>query len=419
MDLEFRVSPNSSKQTAHVLNFSSSPPPLNTTTFSAHQWSFRSSHPPLYRPTTIFRNHQVLCQHRHIVIRCGGEFDPSSDLNPTKVPKSQPIKIEYGIDDSVENIEFGTINGGEKVIRNGEGILKIWSSACGIIGIDIALRSSELKFENSGHVNFDKNWSFRKWVDPCFIMLTVLRNYDIQTYATPRINPPLLVPAPTPALIEIHVSNLVKLHLRTRQGNVESNYPTLAFPDIQHDFAIPLQLLPFSISWDPYIFNQLSSMRFDPELCNSMKGRIISSLSSLIIEYGVSLGFQVIVDLKITSTIEFISTQSRDDMMMSMLAADGVVIVEDDGGSVDETIETMRTRRGVSKAAIDGLKKVVVFNGEGDDEKCITCPVCLEECGDGTELTSLPCSHLFHHRCIVPWLKSHNSCPMCRSVVPV
>lgn len=250
-------------------------------------------------------------------------------------------------------------------------------------------------------------------------MLTVLRNYDIQTYATPRINPPPLVPAPTPAHIKIHVSNLVKLHLRTRQGNVESNYPTLAFPDIQHDFAIPFQLLPFSISWDPYIFNHLSSMRFDPELCNSMKGRIISSLSGLIIEYGVSLGFQVIVDLKITSTIEFISTQSRDDMMMSMLAADGVVIVEDGGGgSVDETIETMRTRRGVSKAAIDGLKKVVVFHGEGDDEKCTTCPVCLEECGEGTELTSLPCSHLFHHRCIVLWLKSHNSCPMCRSVIP-
>ncbi|KAI7996197.1 E3 ubiquitin-protein ligase RING1 [Camellia lanceoleosa] len=157
-------------------------------------------------------------------------------------------------------------------------------------------------------------------------------------------------------------------------------------------------------------------MGFNPELCNSMKEHIISSLSDLIIEYGESLGFQVIVDLKTTTTMELISTQSIDDMIIDMLAADGVVIVED-GGGVDETVEAMRTRRGVSKATIDRLKKLVEFNGEGDDEKCTTCAVCLEEFRKGTELTSMPCSHLFHHRCIVSWLESHNYCPVCRSVV--
>ncbi|THG22099.1 hypothetical protein TEA_014406 [Camellia sinensis var. sinensis] len=252
-------------------------------------------------------------------------------------------------------------------------------------------------------------------------MVTVSSNYDIQTYATPQINPLPLVLAPTPTLIEIHVNNLVKLQLRTHEGNVESNYPTFAFPDIQYDFTIPLQYLPFFASWDPYVFNKLSSMGFNLELCNSMKERIISSLSGLIIEYGESLGFQVIVDLKITTTMELISAQSIDDMMMDMLAADGVVIVED-GGGVNETVEAMRTRmrtrRGVSKATIDRLMKVVEFNSEGDDEKCTTCAVCLEEFREGTELTSMPCSHLFHHHCIEPWLESHNSCPMCRSVVP-
>ena len=85
--------------------------------------------------------------------------------------------------------------------------------------------------------------------------------------------------------------------------------------------------------------------------------------------------------------------------------------MEDGGGSVQR-------RRGASKATIDGLKKVVVFNGGVDDEKFRTCAVCLEEFGEGTEVTSMPCCHLFHHGCIVPWLKSHNSCPMCRYEIP-
>ncbi|GMP86562.1 hypothetical protein CsSME_00039293 [Camellia sinensis var. sinensis] len=80
--------------------------------------------------------------------------------------------------------------------------------------------------------------------------------------------------------------NLVSGSLLSKNGNVESNYPTLLIvPDIRHDFTIPLQLLLFFL-WDPYIFSQLSSMGFDLELCNSMKERIISSLSGLIIAYG-------------------------------------------------------------------------------------------------------------------------------------
>ncbi|KAI7998655.1 E3 ubiquitin-protein ligase RNF181 [Camellia lanceoleosa] len=242
----------------------------------------------------------------------------------------------------------------------------------------------------------------------------------------------------TAALIKIYVNNLIKLQLRTRQGNVESNYPTLLMvPDIRHDFTIPLQLLLFFFSWDPYVFNQLSSMGFDLELCNSMKERIISSLSGLIIAYGESPRFQVIVHLRITTTLRLGSAQLIDNLMMNLLATDGATIVNDDGsiGTLEtiatngaiivnddgglRTEETMRTRTemGVSKAVIDGLKKVTVFNGEGDDEKCTTCVVCLEEFGKRTELISMPCYYLFHHHCIVPWLESHNSCPTCRSIV--
>lgn len=46
---------------------------------------------------------------------------------------------------------------------------------------------------------------------------------------------------------------------------------------------------------------------------------------------------------------------------------------------------------------------------------CSQCVICLEEYNTGVTLCGLPCSHVFHHSCILTWLKrDHHFCPVCR-----
>jgi len=68
-----------------------------------------------------------------------------------------------------------------------------------------------------------------------------------------------------------------------------------------------------------------------------------------------------------------------------------------------------------SKKVVDKLKEFE-YSDELKESEESACAVCKDDFKKGDKLIQFPCpnKHLYHPECIHPWLKLHNSCPVCR-----
>ncbi|KAL5205063.1 hypothetical protein ABZP36_009934 [Zizania latifolia] len=78
------------------------------------------------------------------------------------------------------------------------------------------------------------------------------------------------------------------------------------------------------------------------------------------------------------------------------------------------------SRKGAPPAAssfIVNLPAVIISTSHqinGD----VICPVCKDPIPVRARARQLPCMHLYHSSCILPWLSSRNTCPVCRYELP-
>lgn len=87
----------------------------------------------------------------------------------------------------------------------------------------------------------------------------------------------------------------------------------------------------------------------------------------------------------------------------------------DERNAMEESFEMAELHKAVEpaeKSAIEALEKVRV--SDISVKKQGLCAICFGEVFVGSELTRLPCSHMFHGDCIVRWLHESTFCPLCR-----
>lgn len=73
---------------------------------------------------------------------------------------------------------------------------------------------------------------------------------------------------------------------------------------------------------------------------------------------------------------------------------------------------------GLDEATIKSYPKLLYSEAklQKNDSTAMCCSICLADYKNSDMLRLLPdCNHLFHVKCVDPWLRLHPSCPVCRT----
>ncbi|XVF84127.1 hypothetical protein PTKIN_Ptkin17bG0001000 [Pterospermum kingtungense] len=87
---------------------------------------------------------------------------------------------------------------------------------------------------------------------------------------------------------------------------------------------------------------------------------------------------------------------------------------------LDHLSETDGSRRGAHPASVSFVHNLphVIVNDEHQKHDGLACAICKDVLPVGIEVNQLPCLHVYHPSCILPWLSARNSCPLCRYELP-
>lgn len=94
------------------------------------------------------------------------------------------------------------------------------------------------------------------------------------------------------------------------------------------------------------------------------------------------------------------------------------------GPDLDRLIQLLAendpNRYGTPPAAKSEVEKLPKFKitEEHLRSELSQCAVCKDDFELDAEVRQMPCKHIYHPDCILPWLAEHNSCPICRFELP-
>lgn len=87
---------------------------------------------------------------------------------------------------------------------------------------------------------------------------------------------------------------------------------------------------------------------------------------------------------------------------------------------LEQFAEDNDSRRGAPPAATSFIENLpsVIISASHQTNGDVICPVCKDPIPTRARAKQLPCMHLYHSSCILPWFSSRNTCPVCRYELP-
>ncbi|TXG74104.1 hypothetical protein EZV62_002683 [Acer yangbiense] len=104
------------------------------------------------------------------------------------------------------------------------------------------------------------------------------------------------------------------------------------------------------------------------------------------------------------------------DTILEFLMGSGFHMLLRQLSQIDLTVLGRPENLPASKAAIESMPTIEISLSHTSAET--HCAVCTEAFEIGTSAREMPCKHIYHQDCILPWLASRNSCPVCRQELP-
>ncbi|KAF8010067.1 hypothetical protein BT93_J0898 [Corymbia citriodora subsp. variegata] len=97
------------------------------------------------------------------------------------------------------------------------------------------------------------------------------------------------------------------------------------------------------------------------------------------------------------------------------LDSNPVFVIHGDYVDPDENFSAV-AQRGNSPAAASVVENLplITVNREGLGAGDGDCAICLDPFVEGQRVKVLPCEHHYHQDCILPWLRTKKTCPLCR-----
>ncbi|KAJ4958923.1 hypothetical protein NE237_026034 [Protea cynaroides] len=174
--------------------------------------------------------------------------------------------------------------------------------------------------------------------------------------------------------------------------------PPFVWPEHVFNIEFPYLLLPLVL--ENYIHDMLTHVEIPPSTMEGLK-RHISTYAfhmALICRQRKSRFLDIVVDLNV-QLVETMGEEDTEELDQEVMLMD---INADNGGF------------SFVPASSNSIQALEIKEFDDNIEEEETCMICMDEFERGIEIAKLPCSHFFHSKCILKWLKNKNSCPLCR-----